>query len=979
MGVPRPGFMEPRQKDLTSDKRLSSILLVSILVFSLIPAVVNPVSADDEGRAINVTLSISPSAQTVNPGETAEYTVTVTNMGSDPVTVQLSASNEADCNGYSSAVGQIAGAIDSGASEETFLNVTLSQTAEDSCVTTVTAVVSEQVTPPTQPENKEATATTTAGDGSGSALFGVNLILDGPGNINWNGESTITWDVEVENTGRVQETVDLTVDTRSGSGCFQDGSFSIDVEPSQVTLDNGSSEWVTVTLDVPDGKDAKKYCWEVTGVVTGDQNPNGSAEDTEDISLTIPELKKCSSELSKTSLSIKPDETGTLVVTFANEGNTAWSVSVGFNGTPSGWAVSVDGGSSGNLALDGEREFTIDITPTDSIEANTQRTFFIEGKDGNMWKCRSSVSITVGQSRGASISLGNLALYDAIPGQTEVTTLSVTNQGNGQDTFRVSSSSPPTGWSVSFESSTITTGSKHSNEKTGTIDVSITLPSDALATEGGTVLTFSVFPTSGGGAYDTQELSITVKEIHGMSASSTTDEQVGRSQTEVEFPIQVNNDGNTLDSFRFSVISQTASPAWSKYFKTDDNQVISNSGLEIDARDSATVYLVVTIPECESEDPLDCEYENTVMTVRVTNLGDNNNGDQNQDGIPDNQVEFKFKSILSNRKFSMDGLIMISQDELTRGANFILPPSGEETFTLKIINTGDATDKAVFDINGLNGVATRSLFFRGMPVTGPITIHKGWAAFNETTNSFYFDGNTPMLEYNEDKIFEKIVEKGLVNSHVPMEYYAIVELVVNVNNGAENGDGGLLEVVVTSESNSADQTGRMTFSLSVESVMEIDLNLDGETDRDVVFGKIGNSPVYELELINSGNVESEVKVFHSGGKRGWNIILGYEGVTDCKNNGDHLLCTIDEGESIIVTAKVTPPTGENAEVEDSFTFTLSAEPTDIGLVGRQNVELTVTGQPDSIGLSSYITPNVLYGMSGLIILGLIGLLLKRRN
>ena len=102
-------------------------------------------------------------------------------------------------------------------------------------------------------------------------------------------------------------------------------------------------------------------------------------------------------------------------------------------------------------------------------------------------------------------------------------------------------------------------------------------------------------------------------------------------------------------------------------------------------------------------------------------------------------------------------------------------------------------------------------------------------------------------------------------------------------------------------------------------------------------------------------------------------------MTDCKNNGDHLLCTIDEGESIIVTAKVTPPTGENAEVEDSFTFTLSAEPTDIGLVGRQNVELTVTGQPDSIGLSSYITPNVLYGMSGLIILGLIGLLLKRRN
>ena len=235
-----------------------------------------------------------------------------------------------------------------------------------------------------------------------------------------------------------------------------------------------------------------------------------------------------------------------------------------------------------------------------------------------------------------------------------------------------------------------------------------------------------------------------------------------------------------------------------------DNQVMSD--LEINARESAVVYLVVTIPECESEDPLDCEYENTVMTVRVTNLGDNNNGDQNSDGIPDNQVEFKFKSILSNRKFSMDALIMISDDELSRNTNFILPPSGEETFMIKIINTGDSTDQAVFEFNGLNGIATRSVSFRGMPINGPITIHKGWGAYNETTSSFYFDGNSPMIQNTEDKIFEKIVEKGLVNSHVPMEYFAVVELTVVVSSGAENGDGGLLEIIVTSESNSADRT-----------------------------------------------------------------------------------------------------------------------------------------------------------------------------
>ena len=82
---------------------------------------------------------------------------------------------------------------------------------------------------------------------------------------------------------------------------------------------------------------------------------------------------------------------------------------------------------------------------------------------------------------------------------------------------------------------------------------------------------------------------------------------------------------------------------------------------------------------------------------------------------------------------------------------------------------------------------------------------------------------------------------------------------------------------------------------------------------------------------------------------------------------------------MIVTAKVSGPSGDNNDVADSFTFTLSAEPTEIGLVGRQNLELTVEGQPEEFGLNSLITPNVLYGISALVLLGLALLLLKRRN
>tara|TARA_B100000242_G_C43051512_1_gene491291 strand:+ start:598 stop:3405 length:2808 start_codon:yes stop_codon:yes gene_type:complete len=933
----------------------------------------NPVLADDSGRAANISVSVSPSAQTVNPGETAEYTVRVYNNGANTVSVNLAAANEQDCTGYSAAIGQIGQPIESGDYGETFLNVTLAQNAEGSCITTVTATGNEQVTPPDQP-GEPATSTqdveTTAGDGAGSAVFGVDLTVESP-NKQWSGQSTVEWDVEVENTGRVQETVDLSVDPIGGSGCTSDGSLSINVEPSQVTVDNESSEWVTVTLQVPEGQASKKYCWEIEGVVTNDQNPNGSASDVEEFSLNVPELKECDLELSKSSLSLDPDETGTLVATFSNEGNTDWSVNVGFSGSHSLWA-SVDGASSGMLPYNngnGEKEFTIEITPDDSVEANSQKTITIQGKDGGTPKCTADVTVTVGQSNGASMSLGNTALYNIQPGQDATTTLTVTNQGNGPDTFKVSASSPPVGWSVTLESTTITTQSKFSNDKSGTIDVTISLPLDALATEEVTI-TFSVMPVSSGGAYDTQDLTITVKAVHGMSGGAPADDQTGRSDTTVRFPITVTNDGNIQDRFRFSVISQTAQPGWGKHFETEDGQVVTE--IDIDARATAIMYLVVSIDGEE-------ELESSRLTVRVTNLGDNNNGDENNDGVPDNQLEFVFRAILSDRDFAMDAIILNSVDDLSRSAMLVLPPGGSQSFNIKVINTGDMTDEAIFDFSGLSGTATRTLTFNGMVIDGPILVPKGWGAFNQSTGTFYYDGNSPMISSTEDKAFEKIVANDLVDSHIPMQYYAVIVLTIEVNSGAENGDGGLLEMVATSVSNAANRSGKITISLSVETVLDVEMSLQGDIERNITFGEIGNAPRFEVDLTNTGNVESEFKIFSSGGLRGWNVLLGYQAGSSCSSNGDHLLCVLDEGETITITAKVTPPGGQTSEVEDSFKFTLSVEPTEVGLVGRENIELTVNGQPEQFALNSLITPNVLFTLATIVLVGLAYLAIRKRN
>ena len=102
---------------------------------------VAPLASADGARDANIQVTVTPSAQTINPGEAGEYTVRVYNSGSNAVTVQLSSAEgqDQDCSAYTSTITQITGQIDAGSYEEASMNISLTQTAEGSCETTVTA------------------------------------------------------------------------------------------------------------------------------------------------------------------------------------------------------------------------------------------------------------------------------------------------------------------------------------------------------------------------------------------------------------------------------------------------------------------------------------------------------------------------------------------------------------------------------------------------------------------------------------------------------------------------------------------------------------------------------------------------------------------------------------------------------------------------------------------------------------------------
>ena len=920
-------------------------------MLSLLPMVAPGVVADG-ARDASITIQTSPAnGLEVNPGEAGEYTVRVYNNGPVAVTLTLSTSEEAtqECSQYTSTIQPIPGVVESNDFGETTMNISLSQTAEGSCDTTITAQATEAPTPPEvagQPATETKIVTTTAGDGSGSAVFGVDLSMasESQRSQEWAGESVMEFNVIVENTGQTNETIALSLAEADGNGCVGNvDDLTVDLSDDTVSLDQEETETVTVSVEVPEGQAASKYCWEITGSVTND--PSQEASDVEEFDLTVPELHECEMSLSKSSMTVDPGEESELTATLENTGNSDWSVTMAKAGSRAGW-VSFDGSSSGLLPYDGgdgSRTFDLIVSPDDSVTAGDETVIEILAKDGNSVRCSKELRVIVGQSFGASLSLSTSSLSNVEPGANGTVSLTVTNQGNGLDNLRVSSSAPPAGWSVQLDSTTVSVGSKHGSDKSETVGVVVSLPSYALATEQ-VEIAFSVLPAGGGVAYAEVTLTVSVKAIHGIEAQATALEQTGRSGSLVKFPVTIQNTGNIEDNYRCIEQDQTASPEWDVYCEDSDGNIISSSqGIAVAAQSSVQVFMVVSIDGEE-------ELSSSRVTVRIINKDDStNSGDQDGDGLPDNQREFKFLAILSDRVFAMD-VRLVDGGLDQRSGTALLPPSGTQTYGFWVKNTGDGNDKAVFDISGLEGIATRTLTLNGIPVEGSIDVPVGYGIWDQNNSMFLLDSsNEAIVGSTKDAAETQMCELGLCAGGYdarPFEMYFEMELTVNPS--AETGDGGILEVVVISTKNAANRSGHFDIALDVQILYAFEFDLENTPTESTL--SYPDTKTLLVNITNTGNINGEVSIFSSESFRGWSVDLREPSEQNfCDKTVKEFICELDVGQTIVIKVVVQPPVG--AEVSDTYKFTLSAEPVETGVVDRENVEFTITGEVASGWLS----------------------------
>jgi hypothetical protein len=254
-------------------------------------------------------------------------------------------------------------------------------------------------------------------------------------------------------------------------------------------------------------------------------------------------------------------------------------------------------------------------------------------------------------------------------------------------------------------------------------------------------------------------------------------------------------------------------------------------------------------------------------------------------------------------------------------------------------------------------------------------VPKGYGIWDIANGSFMMDEQgQPYLGLDQNAAEQKMVNNGFIEGYQAKPYEIYIELTLSVNPGAQTGQGGILEILATSVSNAADRSGLVTVSLEVSIIHEIEFAESGERQElDVVYGQ--PAATQEISILNTGNIRTEIRVFTSENLRGWSVVLDSDNPSCLQENSD-LVCSVNEGELLYVNVTVRAPYG--AEMDDTYKFTVSAEPTETGVLDRQNIEFAAMGTaPEGVfGLA----PSTVAQMAGVVmVLLFIGAVLSRRR
>ena len=781
----------------------SAVIIVAILLTSFVST---PVFA-----AADLALSASPTNSAATTEDPAEYDITVMNTGDEDLTVTLSASQESDCNGFTSNLDSTVVSVGQGESETVTLTVSINDQASGDCITTVNA--NGVASNPSENAQADVEVTTTA---EGGGQYSVKLDHKSPENgaINYDGEEDeVEWTVDVENTGENDATVQLAMSSKSD--CDSDG-LEASVEPQQMSLNSGDKDTATITVNLPEGSSTESgdHCFILDATVSNDPNPADQANDSINLNLKIPEVKTCDSSLQNPSHNLDPGESATNIFTLTNTGNTAWTVSafataegtdvsdwVDFD-TPTSRLLSEPGGSQDTTS------FEFEITPDDSVEPGSMDVY-IQGRAGSNVGCESLLRVNLGQVHEASLSLSSPSINNVDPGSTASTSMMITNTGNGQDSFSIGAKDLLPGWQVEISETYVTISGKHctssSNCDRKSVQLQITAPANAKAN---VEYPITMRVSWQGITLDEATATVTVAAVHGGKIDLPSDSQTGRFGQWVSFPLELSNTGNIQDSFALSscdpnIQDSCEETKWDSRFKDSQGNEISQ--LTVDSEGESAISFEVLVSD---------------------NINNNSESFEVRVGIVGTNIMLS-KSLtvtVSNFNYSM-AVAFESPGEDPSLMQFSLPPGGSSSLSFQVTNTGDGgSDVVVIDISGMDSSVQRTISSNGQVLEG-----------DEVT--------------------------------VPSEGQATITIDFDVME-VESGTSGLIRVSVTSKKNTGQNPSYVDLVVDIRSIHDLQVDIEGSQKKETSYPE---NAEFTLFVTNHGNIEEKVEVLTSDSLRGWTV------------------------------------------------------------------------------------------------------------
>ena len=225
-------------------------------------------------------------------------------------------------------------------------------------------------------------------------------------------------------------------------------------------------------------------------------------------------------------------------------------------GVPLGWTLSALPDTSGNLGWQGSYNFDVAMTIPEDALAGTTGTFTMTADSANSdATATQTFEVSVDQHYGVSLAVEASSL-EAAPGATVDFSFTLSNTGNGEDTYGISVDGPAV-WTPTASASEVMV----SAVSDGQFLVSVTIPEDRDAGADSGDITVTV-TSSDNETSDNATVSASASQVFDISMAhySGSDGIVKVSQdTSLQIKLNVTNNGNGVDTLSLSLAN---APSW---------------------------------------------------------------------------------------------------------------------------------------------------------------------------------------------------------------------------------------------------------------------------------------------------------------------------------------------------------------------------------------------------------------------------------